>query len=229
MDAPDAKPITIATRYEGPPETANGGYVAGLLAASIGPSARVRLEAAVPLATPLLLTARDGEAWLSVGKQRVAVAHADPGPAAPVDGVPFAEAERAVAADAADHPFPGCFVCGPASVDGLHLYPGLVDTGPTVATTWRPDPGWAGLDAEWLMWAALDCPAGIAAMEPGVSAVLGTMTGRIARPVVTGETLVVVGRRLAVEGRKLFAASALFAVDGEAVGWSESVWIVIER
>ncbi|HEY8057155.1 MAG TPA: hypothetical protein VID94_00320 [Acidimicrobiales bacterium] len=229
MDASDAKPITIAARYEGPPGTANGGYVAGLLAASFGPSARVRLEAAVPLASPLLLTARDDEAWLSVGDQRVAVAHADPGPAAPVDGVSFAVAERAVAADAADHPFPGCFVCGPASIDGLHLYPGRVDNGSTVATTWRPDPEGAGLDAERLMWAALDCPAGIAAMEPGVSAVLGTMTSRIARPVIAGETLVVVGRRLALDGRKLFAASALFAADGDAVGWSESVWIVVER
>lgn len=229
MDPTDPKPITIATRYEGPPGTANGGYVAGLLAATIGPSARVRLEAAVPLATPLLLRAGDGEAWLSLGDQRIAVAHADPGPAAPVDGVPFAVAERAVAADAADHPFPGCFVCGPASVDGLHLHPGLVDSGSTVATTWKPDPGRTGLDAEQLMWAALDCPAGIAAMEPGVSAVLGTMTGRIARPAVSGETLVVVGRRLAVDGRKLFAASALFAADGDAVGWSESVWIVVER
>ncbi len=228
MGASDVKPVTIAARYEGPPGTANGGFVAGLLAASIGPSARVRLEAAVPLVTPLLLTARDGEAWLSVGDQRVAVAHVDPGPTAPVDGVPFAVAERAVAADAADHPFPGCFVCGPASIDGLHLYPGRVD-GSTVATTWRPDPEGAGLDAERLMWAALDCPAGIAAMEPGVSAVLGTMTSRIARRVVAGEPLVVVGRRLAVDGRKLVAASALFDADGDAVGWSESVWIVVER
>ena len=46
---------------------------------------------------------------------------------------------------------------------------------------------------------------------------------------VAGETLVVVGRRLAADGRKLFAASALFGADGQAVGWSESVWIVVER
>jgi hypothetical protein len=229
MAAIDATPITIATRYQGPPGTANGGCVAGLLAASIGPSARVRLEAAVPLATPLLLTAREGEAWLSLGDRRLAVAHADPGPAAPVDAVSVAVAERAVAADAADHPFPGCFVCGPHAVDGLHLRPGLVDGGSTVATTWRPDPAGTGLDVERLMWAALDCPAGIAAMEPGVSAVLGTITGRIARPAVAGETLVVVGRRLAADGRKLFAASALFGADEQAVGWSESVWIVVER
>ena len=65
-------------------------------------------------------------------------------------------------------------------------------------------------------------------MEPGVSAVLGTMTSRIARRVVASQTLVVVGRRLAVDGRKLFVASALFDAD-DAVGWSESVWIVVER
>jgi hypothetical protein len=38
-----------------------------------------------------------------------------------------------------------------------------------------------------------------------------------------------VGRRVAADGRKLFAASALFGADGQAVGWSESVWIVVER
>jgi hypothetical protein len=59
--------------------------------------------------------------------------------------------------------------------------------------------------------------------------VLGTLTGRLARPLVAGEPLVVVGRHLATDGRKRSAAAALFDEDGNAVAWSESIWIELGR
>ena len=52
--------LTIASRYKGPPESGNGGYVCGLIATSLQVDIRVRLVAPPPLETPLEL-APDGE------------------------------------------------------------------------------------------------------------------------------------------------------------------------
>jgi hypothetical protein len=106
---------------------------------------------------------------------------------------------------------------------------GPVPDGAALATTWTPDPEASGLDVDRLAWAALDCPSGMAAMQDGVAAVLGTLSGRIERPLVAGEPLVVVGRHLHTDGRKRFAAAALYDADGEAVAWSESIWVVLQR
>ena len=221
--------IEVPSRYQGPPDTANGGYVVGLLAAPLGPSATVRLEAAVPLEVPLRLEVGDDETSLWSGDQRLAVGHPHDGPAAPVDPVDREVAAATSGVSAEDHAFPNCFVCGPSAPDGLHLCAGPVPDGSALATMWTPDPETAGLDVDRLAWAALDCPSGMAAMRDGSAAVLGTLTGRVARPLVAGEPLVVVGRLLRIDGRKRFAATALYAEDGEAVAWSETVWIALGR
>ena len=219
--------LTIPSRYQGPPGTANGGYVAGLLAVGFSSSATVRLERAVPLEVPLRFEDADDEASLWDGDQRLAVARPDAGPPPPAGGVDPATAEATVGPTAEQHAFPHCFVCGPSAADGLHVTPGPLPDGSAVATTWFPDPEGAGLDVDRLAWAGLDCPSGLAAMRDGVAAVLGTMTARIARPLVSGEPLVVVGRHTATDGRKRFAATALYDADGEPVAWSEAVWIAL--
>lgn len=222
-----ATTVTIPTRYQGPPDTANGGYVAGLLAVGFGPSATVRLERAVPLGVSLRLEEGDGEMSLWDDDQRLAVATAHDGPPVPPGGVDRASAEATVGPTAEQHAFPHCFVCGPSSVDGLHVTPGPLPDGSAVATTWVPDPARAGLDVDRLAWAALDCPSGLAAMRDGVASVLGTMTARIARPLEAGEPLVVVGRHTATEGRKRFATTVLSDAADEPVAWSEAVWIAL--
>jgi hypothetical protein len=118
-------------------------------------------------------------------------------------------------------------VCGPTSPAGLHICAGPIPDGSAVATVWTVDPTAAGLDVHGLAWAALDCPSGLAAMRDGVAAVLGTMTARVARPLVAGETLTVVGRHLRTEGRKRFASTALYDDAGGAVAWSDTVWIAL--
>ena len=84
-----ADTVTIPTRYQGPPGTANGGYVAGLLAATVGPTTTVRLVAAVRLETPLLIKADgvDGVA-LHLGDQTLAVARPADAPPPPPPAVP---------------------------------------------------------------------------------------------------------------------------------------------
>ena len=218
--------IEVPSRYQGPPGTANGGWVTGLLAEPFGDAATVRLEAAVPLEVRLRLEVADGESSLWEGDRRLAVGRPAEGPPAPVDPVSVDVAAAAVGVSPEDHAFPNCFVCGPTSPDGLHLCAGPLDES-TVATVWTPDPAAAGLNEHRLAWCALDCPSGLAAMRDGVASVLGTMTARIDRPLVAGEHLVVVGRHLGTEGRKRFASTALYDAHGEAVAWSDTVWIAL--
>lgn len=222
-----ATTVTIPHRYQGPPDTANGGYVAGLLAVGFGPSATVRLERAAPLDVPLRLEDHGDEVSLWERDQRLAVAVPHDGLPKPAPGVDPATAGATVGPTAEQHAFPHCFVCGPSAAEGLHVTPGPLPDGSGIATTWVPDPAQAGLAVDRLAWAALDCPSGLAAMRDGAAAVLGTMTARLARPLVAGEPLVVVGRHTATEGRKRFASTALYDRDGEPVAWSEAVWIAL--
>src|SRR3954451_4120969 len=48
-------PVTIAERFNGPPGIGNGGYVCGIVAAAVAPSAQVSLFLPPPLGTPLTL------------------------------------------------------------------------------------------------------------------------------------------------------------------------------
>jgi hypothetical protein len=48
-----SKEIVIARRFRGPPQSGNGGYVAGMLAQSLGGPATVRPKAPPPLETRL--------------------------------------------------------------------------------------------------------------------------------------------------------------------------------
>ena len=219
-------PLEVPSRDQGPPGTAHGGWVAGLLAEPFGAAATVRLEAAVPLSTPLRVVADAEESSLWDGNRRLAVGRPADGPASPIGPVRPEVADATVGPTAEEHAFPNCFVCGPSAPDGLHICAGPVDES-TIATTWTADPAGAGLDEHRLAWCALDCPSGMAAMRDGVAAVLGTMTARIARPLVAGERLVVVGRHVGTEGRKRFAATALYDVEGEPVAWSETTWIAL--
>jgi acyl-CoA thioesterase FadM len=45
---------------------------------------------------------------------------------------------------------------------------------------------------------------------------------------VVGEQHVVVGRRLAVDGRKTFTASTLYDSDGRVVATAEHTWITVD-
>ena len=69
-----------------------------------------------------------------------------------------------------EHPFPACFVCGPdrAPGDGLRIFPGPLADRPLWAAPWTPDPSVTDVGGRVrpeVVWAALDCPSGIAAAE----------------------------------------------------------------
>jgi hypothetical protein len=117
------------------------------------------------------------------------------------------------------HPFPDCFVCGPARTDGLGLTPRSY--GSVVAAPWRPSQV-----APELVWAALDCP-GAFAVDPDLSrgaSVLGRLAVHIEALPEPGDDLVVVGWDLGgAEGRRSYAGTALFRGD-RALAWARATW-----
>jgi hypothetical protein len=231
--------LVVPARFNGPPDSGNGGYVAGRLAVLL-PSARavqVTLRQPPPLEVPLEVRAAGG--GLEAVRDGGVVAAAEPADLTtdPLPPVPF---ESAVAAQEryaglTAHPFPTCFVCGTERVggDGMHLRPGRVDAadGP-VATTWVPDASLvdeSGAIPAAMVWAAMDCPGGWASDIEARPMVLGRVTAAVHAVPQVGERCVVVGQVRGGEGRKTFTASTAYDEDGRVLGHAESVWIEVRR
>jgi hypothetical protein len=232
--------LCFAPRFCGPPGTANGGFACGAIAALVGDSAEVTLRRPIPLGRSLTVW-RAGDHSLTVldGATPVAEARRAAQPAVAAAPVVSAEVARAVAGRAAyyaDPVFPACFVCGPdrAAGDGLRIFPGPVPDRSVWAAPWTPDPSVAAdrrVRPE-VVWAALDCPAGIAAGEAAdlpedVTCLLGRMTARLIAPPVTGQACQVVAWPLGRDGRKLTAGSALLDATGAVLATARSVWVTV--
>ena len=233
---PPPRSLTVPRRFNGPPRSGNGGWVAGALAArlpgqALGQAVTVTLRQPPPLEVPLPLTATAAGALLSHDGRPVAeavYAETAPEPVAPVT------VAQAVASEAAypghrDHPFAGCFVCGPARRpgDGLRIFAGPVPAADgedvRVAATWTPYESNVAIT-----WAALDCPGGWASDLLGRPSVLGRVTTEVRSLPRTSERYVVVGEQRRVDGRKTFTAATLYGPRDEVVATSEHVWIAID-
>jgi len=235
-----ALPLTIDRRFNGPPDSANGGYLSGRLAALLGggrsgaePIA-VTLRKPPPLAAPM--TVVEDAPGLRLEQAGVLIAEAAP---ADLTGA----AVEAVAADQAaaaarhygglvEHPFPTCFVCGPArpARDGLGLQPGLLaDRADTTAARWQPDASLAdgGAVRPEFVWAALDCPGGWTVDLVGRPMVLGRMTAQVRAVPQVGEPCVVMGRLNGRDGRKAFTTTTGYGADGRVLGQADAVWIAL--
>jgi hypothetical protein len=210
--------ILIDGRFNGPPDSANGGYTCGLLAEQVGEPAMITLRAPPPLETPLRFEA--GRLW--DGETLIAEAtRADDGLAAPPP-VAFDDATRASRhyPGHAEHAYPTCFVCGPARTDGLGLFTGPVSDD-LVAAPWVP-----AETGRLLVWAALDCPGAIAVGWSGRGDwLLGRMAGRVDDVPRVGERCVITARPLGRDGRKGYAATAAYGEDGRLLGVARQVWI----
>ena len=234
-----AETIVIDARFRGPPESGNGGYVAGRLARYVDADAvQVRLAAPPPLDRELAVTVVDGVAALHDGEQLVASARPAAVEVAPPEAVTLGAAAAAAQHPhwtPETHPFPTCFGCGPLRErgDALRHECGAVDGGPLVAcvaTTEATLPTEGGALASEVVWAALDCPSAAATVPPGAPAhVLGTFTVRIDRPVLAGEPHVCVAWPLGADGRKKWAGSALLDADGAVCARAEALWIELRR
>jgi hypothetical protein len=211
--------LTIPARFNGPPDSGNGGVTCGLLAQATGLS-QVTLRKPPPLEVAMRLEGFD----LYDGDDLVASAAEAAVELAPVTPVGLAEAALATASYAGfeEHPFPTCFVCGPEKADGLRLFPGPVGEG-VVAAPWVPED-----EDPVMVWAALDCPGGWSHDLPGRPMVLGRMACRIDALPEPGEDHVVMGWRLSEEGRKCFTGSGLFSASGQLLALAQQTWIVLQ-
>jgi hypothetical protein len=210
--------IVIDRRFNGPPDSANGGYTCGVLAAAVGEPCEVTLRRPPPLERPLRF---DGER-LWDGDELIAEARRTEFELDPPAPVTFEEAERASRAYPGldQHAYPTCFVCGPARDDGLGLFTGPV-RGDLCAAPWRPQEVSRGF-----VWAALDCPGAIGLGWSGRGDwLLGRMTGRVDDVPRLGERCVVVSWPLGRDGRKGYAGTAAYGDDGRILGLARQTWI----
>ncbi len=218
--------MIVPGRYNGPPESGNGGYTCGLVAGILGGVAEVTLRLPPPLDRELevvrndgRIEVRDGEALVAEA-ERVELEVAVPAPV----GVEEAAHASTRYAGFEHHAYNSCFVCGPQRDDGLRVYAGPVDGRPDlVASPWTPQ---EDVRPE-LVWAALDCPSGWAVddfQREGV--LLGRMAAEIDRLPEPEEPHVVIGWRIGEDGRKRFAGSALLTAAGEVLARARSTWIV---
>jgi hypothetical protein len=213
--------IRVAARFEGPPGAANGGYVAGLLAGR-GP-ARVTIRRPVPVETDLDFdgaTLRDAAGVALAELSRLDEVDVGEIPPVSVDAARVAAAATPLAAR---HPFPNCFGCGPMNEHGLHCLAGPVN-GEVWAVAWTPEDF-----APELVWSALDCTScgPVVEIEGEPAFVLGRIEAEIRADVVPGREHAVVAWKLADDGRRRQAASALCAEDGTLVAAARATWFAL--
>ena len=242
--------MTIGSRFCGPPNAGNGGYVCGMLARHIPGAAAVTLRALTPLETPLVAVAqgngswelRDGETAVAIGRPAV-VAVAQPETAS-FDEATAAEKDPVIKAH--EHLLPLCFVCGPQRNrgDGLRIEAGRLARrtaggGTLLAATWTPAPNLGGGDgfvAPEFLWAALDCPTGYAAILDASTGradptpvLLGTLAARIDALPRLGERCVITAWETGRDGRKRFAEAAAFGAAGQLLAVAQATWITVPR
>lgn len=246
------KTLVIPQQFRGPPDSGNGGYVAGAVAElfPFAPSApadaalQVTLRTPIPLDTPLALTCTE-ENHLHLTRDEQLIVEAEPvrltlDVPSPPD---FAAARAArdqspslqlrlnalIPGGTGIHPV--CVCCGAdvAEGEGLHVFAAPVPGFRGMAAAWRPAPGLAdnaGLLPERLVWTALDCPGQFAYLAEGVrTGFLGRMTARLLAPVAADADYVVIGWTLGVERRKHFAGTALFDSQGTLYAVAQQTWI----
>jgi hypothetical protein len=246
--------LTIPARFRGPPQSGNGGYVAGAIAEcfdkppvdALNPAIEVTLRAPIPLDRPMNLSGSDaqgGDVQLILGETLIAQARRTelslevPSPPEYADAL----AARALSPSLASnlnpqigngtgfHPI--CFCCGAdlAPDAGLHVYAAPVAGFDGVAAAWRPHATFAdaqGYLPEPVVWAAIDCPGQFAWLNAGIrTGMLGRITGRTLKRVAAAQNLLVTGWCLEVERSKYFAGTALFDESGDLCAYTRQVWI----
>ena len=226
--------IVIDGRFNGPPNSGNGGYVCGLLARAVKGSAEVTLRSPPPLSRPLAVERTpDAQVLLKDGVDIIAEAR----PRQLELKVPQPPDFTTASASAAgyigfqEHYFPNCFVCGPArdKNDGLRIFAGPLPGRQMVAAPWVPGDSLAdesGLVLPEFLWSALDCPGYFAVFGAELSmALLGRMTAEIIHRVLPGSQNIVLGWEIGREGRKRFAGTAVFNPSGTLCAKAKTIWI----
>ena len=220
---------------------AGGARTSGDGAWPASPAVEVTLRAPLPLGRPLRLQSAgadglslmDGDVLLAQARTADLSLEVPPSPEL-AQAAAAGALGRLHAARGMGNSYLTCFGCGVGreAHDGLRIVPSPVGDDGLVASDWTPHPALAdehGRVPDEIVWAALDCPAGIAwnhRLRDGPALVTGQMVVVIDEPVRTGQPHVVIGWPIVAEGRKLHAGSALFDASGRVLARSRQLWII---
>lgn len=230
----NVREVVVDARFQGPPGMGNGGYSAGLLAEQFaaGP-VEITLKRPIPLNSPLRWE-RSADGLVLLQQEGHILAEALNARLEMEVPIPPTYGEAILARQAYGgfkaHPFPACFVCGPHHDDGLHIFPGPINGRGLVAAPWTPHQALAnefGLVLPRYLWAALDCPGGIAVSSGAQPIVMGRITGEILDDLHVGERCVVIGWEMGRDGRKRFAGTAVFDESAQLIGQAKAIWFEI--
>jgi hypothetical protein len=230
--------IVIARQFRGPPQSGNGGYVAGIVGREFESPATVALRALIPLDTPLDVVRENGRVMLA-GKDGTLIAE---GRAALSEALPLSP--EAPSLDAArkgsdvfariEKPFhPPCFTCSTLrdDGDGLRVFAARQGDEPGhIAGVWTPNARFAdqeGLVLTEIVWAALDCPGSFAWLDKlgHTGGLLGTMTLEIHERPRVGVPHIITAWPLEHAGRKYQSGVALFNESGRLLARGHQIWI----
>lgn len=227
--------ITIKKAFNGPPNSGNGGYVAGMIAANLPFLPEVTLRAPPPLDQPMNLRINENTAELLDGDTLVAEAKVADFQLTILPPVSFARAEQAsVSANAYESsPFQDCFVCGAHRTEGDGLKIRSKNIGhQKVAAPWIPYTSLGDekqqVKAEFI-WAALDCPGAWAIQDAEQFYLLGRMATKIEQPIKVGEKYVIMGWVIASEGRKTWTGTAIYDEQGKVCAYAKGTWISVKQ
>jgi hypothetical protein len=227
--------IVIDSRYCGPPGSANGGYVAGLLAGRIGRPADASFRRPVPLGRELQLD-RDGDGakLFAAGELLVEAKPIDlhlPVPAPPS----LAEAHEASGRYLGRRVrlrFARCFGCGieRATGYGLRIFAGpagreMASTRTLVARVHLADErGWVRPE---FVWAALDCSGGFALIGDDAERFLlsARLAVRIDALPHAGEPHAVAAWVIERGEGKHVSGTAVFTAQGKLLALGRALWV----
>lgn len=228
--------VTIPARFNGPPTSGNGGYVAGTVAAFVDGVASVRLHSPPPLETPLRVVPTDTgveifheEKLVASGKSTQLELQVPLAPA-----IEAARAARERFPGFEKHLFPTCFVCGPGRPhgDGLELFTGPVEGSALYACPWSPAEDLLDETGHVLpvfVWSALDCPSGFGAFgDHERPMLLGELSLEQYAPVPGEEELLVYAWPMGSERRKFYGGAAVATGAGEVLAAARATWIAID-
>jgi hypothetical protein len=239
--------MTISSRFRGPPNSGNGGYVCGMLARYIAGAAEVTLRALPPLELELSVFPVAAGLWeLRQGTTIIAIGRPMTLDMSRLHRATYAEAVEAEKRTITphEHLLPMCFVCGPDRIsgDGLRIFAGPLarqEATAVFAAPWTPDPSLVaadGLVAPEFVWSALDCPTGYVCQFDretrgfsGLPILLGTLSARVEGRPRPGERCVVTSWQTGREGRRLIGEAALFGEEENLLAFGRAVWIVVDR
>lgn len=235
--------IIIKRRFIGPPNSANGGYACGRIAAFIDGSAEVTLRRPPPVDQEMTVReASDGSVAMYDGETLIGSGESISFASVLIEAPTFEQASKAAQRtfDASLHTLPTCFVCGPqrAPGDGLRIHVGPIDPQDeqwqgVLAAPWVPGENVAdeeGFVLPEFVWAALDCPTAYACSSPaGMRHILlGRQSVEILRRPGAAERCIIAAQETSHDGRKSYAAATLFGEEGAAIAFCKATWIEVE-